>query len=57
MAHLTPFLAIAVVTLLASDRGLSAVRSAAVLVAAAARGLVDYTRTVGRRYVRLTFGS
>ena len=56
MAHLTPFLAIAVVTLLASDRGLSAVRSAAALVVTAARDIVAYVRTVGRRYARLTFG-
>ena len=56
MAHLTPFLAIVVVTLLASDRGLSATRRAAVAVVYAARGLVDYMRSVGRRYGRLTLG-
>ena len=56
MSHLTPFLVIAVVTVLASDRGLSAIRSSAGVAVALGHGLVDYVRTIGRRYARLTFG-
>ena len=48
MAHLTPFLAIMVVTVLVSDRGLSTIRSAAGVGATAVRGLVDSMRTLGR---------
>ena len=56
MSHLTPFLAIALVTVLVSDRGFSALRSAVGLAVAGARGVVEYLRAQGRRYARLAFG-
>lgn len=56
MSHLTPFIAIAVATLLVSDRGLSAVRSAVGAAVPAARGVVEHLRSLGRRYARLGFG-
>ena len=56
MSHLTPFLAIAVVTVLVSDRGISTVRAAAGLALTLARGLVEYLRAICRRYARLAFG-
>ena len=56
MAHLVPFLAIVVVSVLVSDRALSEARSAAGLAVAVARALVGYLRTLGRRYARLAVG-
>ena len=57
MSHLAPFLAIVVITMLVSERGFAAARSAVGGVIVAARGVVDFLRTLGRRYARLTFGS
>ena len=56
MSHLTPFLAIAVVALLVSDRSPMAARTVLGVALAVARGLVEYLRALGRWYARLAFG-
>ena len=56
MSHLTPFIAIALVILLVSDRGLAAVRSALGAAVAVAHGVVEHVRALGRRNARLALG-
>lgn len=56
MSHLAPFLAIAVIVLLVTDRGNAAVAIAARAALAMVRGIVDYLRALGRWYARVTFG-
>lgn len=57
MEHLIPTLAVLIVTALVTDRGLAALRAAADGVAAAAHGLSEYLRALGRWYARFAFGS
>ena len=56
MSHLTPFLALAVVAVLVTDRGNRAVAAGARAALAIVRGVVDYLRALGRWYARVTFG-
>ena len=56
MSHLAPFLAIALIVLLVTDRGNAAVALAARAALATVRGVVDYLRALGRWYVRVAFG-
>ena len=57
MEHLVPVLAVLVVTVLVTDRGLAALRAGADALAAVARGLTEYLSALGRWYARLAFGS
>ena len=56
MSHLIPFIAIAVVAMVASDRGLGALRAGALATAGVVRGLADYLRALWRWYARLAVG-
>ena len=57
MSHLIPFIAIAVIATIASDRGLAALRVGVSAAIAVVRGLADYLRVLWRWYARLAVGA
>lgn len=57
MSHLIPFIAIAVVATVVSDRGLAGLRAGARATLAAVRGLGDYVLALWRWYARLALGA